>query len=88
VRTVPIELIQNYTRFENRLSQLDLRFTKGFRVKRAKIQGMFDVYNVLSGNAILNENLTYGSFASPGNWRVPTLILDARMVKFGARLEF
>jgi hypothetical protein len=88
VRTVPIELIQNYTQFESRLSQLDLRFTKGFRVKRAKIQGIFDIYNVLNSNTILNENLTYGSFAGPGNWRVPTLILDARMVKFGARLEF
>jgi hypothetical protein len=72
------------TLYEARVNQLDLRLTKMVKVRsRVRIQGMVDLYNVFNGSAILAENSRYGSA-----WLTPTQILDARLVKFGARVDF
>jgi hypothetical protein len=63
--------------YEARINQLDLRLTKIVK------DGMLDLYNVLNGSAILSENSRYGSA-----WLTPRQILDARLVKFGARVDF
>jgi hypothetical protein len=69
--------------YESRITQLDFRLTKIVKLGRTRIQGMVDLYNVLNGSAILSENSRYGSA-----WLTPMQILDARLVKFGARVEF
>jgi hypothetical protein len=69
--------------YEARINQLDLRLTKIVKVGRSRIHGMLDLYNVLNGSAILSENSRYGSA-----WLTPRQILDARLVKFGARVDF
>jgi hypothetical protein len=82
-QTVPVALIAPQTMFEDRINQLDLRLTRTFRLGRARLQGSFDVYNVLNGSSILAENTTYGP-----SWRRPTAVLDARLFKFGGQLTF
>ena len=71
------------TIFEDRLSQLDLRFTKIVRVGRARVQGMFDIYNLFNSSTILSINSRYGP-----TWLQPTTILGARLFKFGAQFDF
>jgi hypothetical protein len=81
--TVSIPLVSPYTIREDRLTQVDVRLTKTIRVGRANVKGMFDIYNMLNANTILRRNDTYGS-----TWGRPTAILGARLLKFGAQLDF
>jgi hypothetical protein len=80
---VNLELIAPYTRYEDRLQQLDLRFTRLFRLERITLRGNFDIYNVLNGSAILSENTGYGL-----QWLTPYETMGGRLFKFSAQFEF
>ena len=80
---VTVNLIEASSQFEDRILQLDLRFSRAFPVGNGRLQAMFDVYNALNGSAILAVNNTYGN-----SWRSPSGILDARIFKFGAQFDF
>ena len=82
---VTINLIEQNRHFEDRIYQLDLRFSRTFPIMRGRLQAMFDVYNALNGAAILGVNNT---FAVGGAWRSPSTILDSRIVKFGVQYDF
>ena len=69
--------------FEGRIQQVDLRLSKVFRFGAARIQGMFDIYNLLNASPILQINTTYGP-----DWAKPTAVLDARLFKFGVQVDF
>lgn len=77
------QLVVPNTIFEDRLTQVDVRLTKIFKVGSTRVQGMFDVYNILNASTILSEVTTYGS-----SWLRPTAILGGRLFKFGAQLDF
>ena len=82
--SVTASLYAPQVKFEDqRLSQLDLRFTKIIRVGRAKMQGMFDIYNVTNAGTILGVNPAYGAL-----WRRPTSLLGPRLLKFGGVFDF
>jgi hypothetical protein len=81
--TLTIELIPPNTLFEDRLQQVDLRFTRIFRLRTARVQGSFDVYNVFNASSILNVNTRYGS-----SWQNVIQIMGGRLLKFSARLDF
>jgi hypothetical protein len=76
-------LIAPGTLYGDRFSQLDVRFGKNFRVGGRRIAGMVDLYNVLNSSAVLTVNNTVGP-----NWRTPTSILQGRLIKIGAQLDF
>ena len=76
-------LIPPGTIFDDRLSQLDVRFSKKVRVGGAEVRGDFDVYNILNTNYVATENYTYGR-----SWRTPTSTLGGRLVKFGVQVDF
>ena len=42
----------------------------------------FDLYNALNGNAITSQNNNYAA------WQVPLSILDARLFKISAQVDF
>lgn len=71
------------TRYEKRLTQLDVRLSKRLNVGRARLIGMFDIYNLLNASTITALNTRYGSA-----WLTPTSILPARLFKVGAQLDF
>ncbi|PWT82268.1 MAG: hypothetical protein C5B57_08945 [Blastocatellia bacterium] len=79
---VTVNLVAPGTMYGERLNQLDLRFVKLLRFGRVRTSINFDLYNALNGNAIRTVNLNYAS------WLTPTAILDARMFKIGAQLDF
>jgi hypothetical protein len=83
-RTAPaIDLMTPWTQFEPRVNQLDVRLTRIVKIGRTRVQGMFDVYNLLNASPVLALNTTYGA-----NWQVPQQILDGRLFKFGVQFEF
>ena len=81
--TATVPLIVPYTMFEDRLSQVDLRLMKGVKVGRARVQGMFDIYNVTNSSTVLSIVTSY-----PTNFLNPASILGARLFKFGAQVDF
>ena len=78
-----IDLIPPNSLFEDRLQQLDVRFSRSFQIGKAKVRGNFDMYNLLNGNAILAANYGYGA-----QWLKPVQIMGARMFKFSGQLDF
>ena len=82
-RSVTVELMKSGSRYEDRLTQVDVRLARTFRVGRTRVQGMFDVYNVLNASPVLLVNTRYGEA-----WLYAQQILAARMFKLGAQLNF
>jgi hypothetical protein len=78
-----VQLIKPGTMYDERLYQLDLRVSKGFRMARARLQANIDLYNALNAGSVLTINTTYG-----GNWLRPTSVLQGRLLKFGAQVDF
>jgi carboxypeptidase family protein/TonB-dependent receptor-like protein len=80
---ITVPLVPPQTLFEPRIARVDLRLSKIFRLNRFKAQLNLDAYNAMNSNAIRAENSVYGA-----NWRVPTQILDPRIVELGFQLNF
>ena len=77
-----VQLIAPGTLYRPRYTQLDLRLTRSFKTAGdKKYQLLFDLYNALNTNAILNMNLTYGPL-----WQTPTYVLPGRMFKVGLQM--
>ena len=76
-------LVEPNQYFEDRLNQLDIRFSKRVRVGRASVRANFDVYNLFNSATVLAVNGTY-----PRDFLKPTQVLGARVFKFGAVLDF
>jgi len=66
-----------------RINQLDLRLSKMLHAGHSRIQLNADVYNALNSSAVLGVINTFGA-----TWLTPTQILDGRLVKFSAQLDF
>jgi hypothetical protein len=84
--TASVNLVQPNTMYLDRLSQIDLRFAKIFKVGNTRAKGMVDVFNVGNINTITNVNTSYGTTGA--SWLVPTQISLARLVKIGMQLDF
>jgi hypothetical protein len=83
-RTATVPLVSPQTRFEERTTRLDVRLAKTLRLtNRLRLQGNFDLYNVLNSASILQDTTAYGA-----RWLVPTLVLEPRILQFSANLLF
>ena len=78
-----VQLIEPNKTFENRLTQVDLRFSKTVTIARTRIQGMFDIYNLFNQNDVLAINTRFGP-----SWLRPSNVLGARLFKLGAQVNF
>jgi hypothetical protein len=78
-----VQLIQPGSIYGDRVNQFDIRSAKTFRVGRARIQALVDVYNVFNSNAVLQQNDAYGPA-----WQKPITIMPGRFVKFGTTIDF
>jgi hypothetical protein len=65
-----------------RANMLDLRFGKILHFAQRRASVNFDIHNILNGNAILLQN---DNFAS---WQTPQSIMDGRLFKLSANLDF
>jgi outer membrane receptor protein involved in Fe transport len=80
---VSVDLMAPQTRFEDRITQLDLRFSRPIRLAGRRIEAQFDIYNALNASPILSINTRYGP-----SWLTPTEILAGRLFKFGVQVDF
>ena len=78
-----IGLYPAYSLFEDRLTQLDLRFTKVIRAGDVRIQGMFDIYNLTNANTVLASVGNYGPA-----WQFPLLVVAPRLFKIGVQIDY
>jgi len=81
--TVTIPLAKPYSLYGPRINQLDLRATKLLRFGSRRLQANFDAYNVFNVNTPVTLFGTYNA-----RWGQPTQVLDGRLVKFSAQLDF
>jgi hypothetical protein len=73
--------------FVERMTQLDIRVSKLFRVSSTRTSINFDFYNVLNSNSVISENVTYVAPPSTA-WRTPQVILLPRIFKISAQFDF
>lgn len=85
-QTATIDLIPPYSLFGDRIQQLDLRFTRNFPMGTRRLQGNFDIYNVLNASTVQNEQSAYRVVNN--QWRNAIQIMGGRLIKFSAQLTF
>ncbi|HEV8317910.1 MAG TPA: carboxypeptidase regulatory-like domain-containing protein [Vicinamibacterales bacterium] len=78
-----VSLLEPNKYFEDRLNQLDIRFSKAIQVGRGRVRGNFDIYNVFNSAAVLSLNAFY-----PRNYLKPAQILGGRLLKFSATFDY
>jgi hypothetical protein len=75
------------TVFGDRLDQLDIRFSKIFKIRTSTLDADFDLYNAFNSDASLSLTNTY-SGTNGGAWLKPTAIIQGRIFKLGMRWDF
>lgn len=81
--SVSLPLIPTNSVFTGRINQLDVRATRAFQVQKYRIRAHFDVYNIGNSSGLQGINTTYGS-----KWLTPTSILQGRLIKLAAQIDF
>jgi hypothetical protein len=69
--------------FEDRLQQLDLRFSRRFTVGRYSMSANADLANVTNRADVYSSNTGYGA-----NWLVPYEVAGGRILRLSGQLEF
>jgi hypothetical protein len=83
--SVTVPLVAPGTEFLPRIRQLDLSVAKWFQVRRTRLQGQLDIFNVGNSNAVAAVSSTlYGTSA----YRRPASVLQARMIRLGIQLKW
>jgi hypothetical protein len=87
---VTVNLVQPGSLYGDRVNELDLRFSKIFRLAGTRIKATLDMYNALNANPALSYNNTFNPAVTTGSgaWLAPTGVLAARVMKIGASIDF
>jgi len=81
-RTVPLTALN--ANYGERFSQLDVAVAKTFDLPGiGRLRASLDVYNALNSNAIQNVSGSYGA-----RYLYPTLVLDPRLMRITASIDF
>ncbi len=82
--TAAFDLFPARTQFEDRLQQVDLRFSRAFRFSaQRKLQANVDLYNLGNSSNVLNMTTRYGPA-----WLNAVQIMGGRLVKVSAQFDF
>jgi hypothetical protein len=82
--TRSVQLIEPDTKFYDYNTQVDLRLAKSFRFSNGRrFQAYADIFNFLNASTVVSVNQTYGSA-----WLNPLVVMQARRLQLGARLDF
>jgi len=85
--TAVINVVPSGLLFEDRYQQFDLRFAKGLKFGRTKVQGIMDLFNAFNARPVLSVNTRY-SGTTGGSYLQPTSTLVGRLIKFSAQVNF
>ena len=82
--TATVPLMSPGTEYAERLNQVDVRVSKAFRFSGSgRLQVTASFFNLFNANSTLVWSGTYGP-----SWLVPSNILQGRLIKFGAQVDF
>ena len=76
-------LIRPLSRYEPRVQQVDLRFTRVFRLSALKVNGNVDIANLFNTGNVLSVTERYGPA-----WLNVLQTLGGRMIKFSTQIDF
>jgi hypothetical protein len=77
-------IIPPQTMFESRYQQVDLRFSRLFRLGPSeRLRANFDVFNLFNASSVLASNTTYGAV-----WQNATRLQNGRILRVGAQYDF
>jgi hypothetical protein len=79
---VTVNLIAPGTLYGDRENELDLRLTKSLHVARLQFKVNADVYNLFNVSPVIQFNAAYAA------WLTPQRIMDGRLYKLSAQLNF
>ncbi len=80
---VTVELLPSQKQFEDRLRQVDLRFTRNLRTGATRLRVNFDVYNLFNVSDVLRSTDRYGA-----SWLNAVQAMGGRLMKIGAHIDF
>ena len=83
--TTTSQYVDNSLQWEPQVNQLDLRLTKILRFGGGLIRANFDVFNIFNGSSVTRVLDTY---TNPGTYPSVTAIMNGRLFKFGATIDF
>jgi hypothetical protein len=72
----------------DRITQLDMRFAKIFRLGRSRYDVGFDVYNLLNSNATTGYEETFQYTTNGETWLIPESIMAPRIARFNVTVTF
>jgi hypothetical protein len=78
-----VEAISPGAAFEDRQQQVDLRFTRRFRLGRSNLRPSLDLSNILNAGSIYAANTGLGS-----QWLVPYEIQGGRLARINVQFDF
>jgi hypothetical protein len=80
---VSLALIPSGAAYTSRINQLDFRTTRLFQVGKTRLRAHVDLYNLFNSSGIQGLNNTYGM-----QWLRPTSIVQGRLLKLAAQIDF
>ncbi|MBI4266687.1 MAG: TonB-dependent receptor [Acidobacteria bacterium] len=81
-QNITVNVVEPGTAYGERLHQFDFRVGKGFRLRRTRTVVNLDVFNLFNEDTVIGENPNFGVF------RRPTVVLQPRLFKISAQLDF
>jgi NAD(P)-dependent dehydrogenase (short-subunit alcohol dehydrogenase family) len=79
---VTVNLIAPGTLYGDRANELDLRLSKALRVATLRININADMFNVFNVSPVMQFNAAYAA------WLTPQRIMDGRLYKISAQINF
>ncbi len=86
-----INLVEPQTMFLDYQTQVDMRVARSFRFGGTRrVQAYMDVFNLLNASTIasVNSTFTIPTATAPNRWLEPLVVMQARRLQFGVRLDF
>jgi hypothetical protein len=81
--TVTVPLEPPGTMYEDRLQQVDVRFSRTFQVQNFRLRGSIDVANLFNASNVLNLQRQFGA-----SYLNALQIMGGRLVKLGLQVDF
>jgi hypothetical protein len=86
VANVTVNLVTPGSLYGDRVNELDLRLSKVLKFGSTRAKVSVDLYNALNSSAVLTYNQTYNPATT--TWLTPTSVLNTRVIKIGASVNF
>jgi hypothetical protein len=85
-QTITVNLVEPGTLYGDRVNQFDIRVAKNLRFGGTRTNVGVDVTNLLNSNPVLTYNEAFST--STTTWLRPNSVLQPRLVKFSAQVNF